>query len=124
MSALIAANLVLRFLLELAALFAAGFWGFSRFGDWPMKLLCGIGVPVLMAAAWGIFRVPGDGGPPLVVTPPQARLLLEVVFFGLAIWLLREAGQPTASNLLLVLVLINYAISWERTWAFLMGRGA
>ena len=66
-------NLVLRFLLELAALVAAGYWGFGAFDGWPLRVLAGIGVPFVLAAAWGVFRVPGDGGPPVVVVRFASR---------------------------------------------------
>lgn len=124
MSALFALNLGLRFLLELAALGAAGYWGFASFDGWPMKLLCGIGVPLVMAAAWGIFRVPGDGGPPLVTVPSQLRLALEFVFFALAVTLLHRAGQPGLAYGFIALLLVNYGIDHERTLRFLLGRGA
>lgn len=124
MSALYAINLGLRFVLELAALGAMGYWGFTGFDDWPAKLLLGIGLPLAMAAAWGIFRVPGDGGPPIVVTAPQVRLALEAVFFALAITLLHRASQHSLSYLFLALVVINYGIDHERTVRFLLGRGA
>lgn len=123
MSGLVAANLALRFLLELAALVAVGYWGFTSFPDWPMKLLAGIGLPLVMAAAWGIFRVPGDGGDPIVVVPTQVRLALEFVFFAVAVSLLHRSGQHWLAWAFLALVLVNYAIDYDRTIRFLAGRG-
>jgi hypothetical protein len=123
MSALVVANLALRFLLELAALGAAGYWGFTAFADWPLQLLAGIGLPLVMAAAWGIFRVPNDGGAPIVLVPPQLRLALEVVFFVLAVTLLHRTGQQRLAWVFLGLVLLNYAIDYDRTIRLLTGRG-
>jgi hypothetical protein len=117
------ANLVLRFLLELAALVAVGYWGFATQHALWLRLLCGIGLPVAMAAAWAVFRVPGDGGRAVVVTPPQARLGLEIVYFGLAVALLRAAGQGGAALLLLAILVLNYALDYRRTFALLSGRG-
>lgn len=122
MSVLVVANLALRFVLELAALVAVGYWGFTAFPDWLMKLLAGIGLPLVMAAAWGIFRVPGDGGDPIVVVPTQARLALEFVFFALAVMLLHRSGQHWLAWVLLGLVLLNYAIDYDRTLRLLTGR--
>jgi hypothetical protein len=61
-------NLALRFVLELVALFAIGYWGWTQHtGVW--QPLLGIGLPLLAAAAWGTFRVPDDPGKPLVTVP-------------------------------------------------------
>lgn len=49
-----AANLLLRFLLELSALAALGYWGFHVAGGIAGILLC-IGAPLLFAASWGLF---------------------------------------------------------------------
>ena len=50
------ANLTLRFLLELSALFALGRWGWSGRDD-GLRMLIGLGLPLAAAAAWGIFAV-------------------------------------------------------------------
>lgn len=122
MNPIFAANLVLRFLLELAGLWAAGYWGFTTFDTWPMKLLCGIGLPVLMATVWGVFRVPNDGGAPKVRVAPQVRLALEVVFFTLAVGLLALSGQAMLALVFVGLLVINYGILHDRTWRLLTGR--
>lgn len=122
MSPLIAANLGLRFLLELAGLAAAGYWGFATFDNWPMKLICGIGLPLVMATVWGVFRVPNDGGPPTVRVAPRVRLALEFVFFALAVGLLHRSGQETLSYVFVGLLLVNYGIMHDRTWRLLTGR--
>ncbi len=53
------ANLGLRFVLELSALTAVGFWGWARLEGLP-RWLHAVGVPLALAAAWGVFNVPGD----------------------------------------------------------------
>ena len=115
-------NAVLRFLLELAGLFAQGYWGFATQDNWALKLLFGLGIPIVMAALWGVFRVQHDGGPPVVEVAPQVRLLLEVAFFGLAIGLLCAAGLPTFALGLFVAVVINYGIDYRRTMALATGK--
>jgi Protein of unknown function (DUF2568) len=114
-------NAVLRFVLELAGIIAQGYWGFATQDNWALKLLFGLGVPVVMAAAWGVFRVPQDGGPPVVEVAPQVRLLLEAVFFALAIGLLYAAGQPVWALVFLVVLVINYGIDYRRTIALATG---
>jgi len=51
-------NLLVRFLLELCMLAAVGYWGFKTQTSWFMKILFGIGLPVLIAALWGMFIAP------------------------------------------------------------------
>lgn len=76
-----AANEAVRFLVELAALAAIGYWGFHDHSTWPAKFVLGIGGPLLIASAWAIWMAPqshrraGEG----------VRALLEVAIFGSAI---------------------------------------
>lgn len=115
-------NLVLRFFLELAALVAAGTWGFVALDNWALRILFGIGIPVVMAAAWGIFRVPGDGGPPVVAVGGRLRLLLEFVFFAVAVWLLAAAGYGNLALIFALVLVAHYAVGYERTLALLSNR--
>ena len=85
------AALGLRFLLELALLAALAFWGFTTPDGALLRILLGVGAPVLAAAAWGTFlspratlRVPG----PLLV-------ILEMALFAVAAIALNAAGQQT-----------------------------
>jgi hypothetical protein len=54
-----ALNLAVRFLLELAALYAFGRWGWNQRADF-MRYVLMIGLPLIAATLWGVFRVPGD----------------------------------------------------------------
>lgn len=56
-------NLALRFLLELCLLAAVGYWGFKTQSGLLMKILFGIGLPVLIAVLWGTFLAPGQSAP-------------------------------------------------------------
>ena len=62
------ANLALRFLLELAALYFIGRWGWIQ-GSGALRHVLAIGLPLFGAFFWGTFRVPGDGGAPRVQVP-------------------------------------------------------
>jgi len=106
-------NLALRFFLEIAALASMGFWGWNQF-DGAFSYVFGLGVPVIAAAAWGIFRVPGDGGQPLVRVPGTIRLLIEVLFFGFAAWCLFDAHAVSTGWLFAGTVVIHYLISYDR----------
>jgi hypothetical protein len=106
-------NLAFRFLLELVGLFAFGYWGWTQHGGvarWGWTL----GLPLAAAAAWGIFRVPGDPKEAVVAVPGFVRLLLEAVYFGLAIWAFYAAGQGTWGLVFGISVLIHYLVSYDR----------
>lgn len=106
-------NLLARFLLELLALAALGYWGYAAHdGAWRWLLM--VAAPVIAAAAWGIFRVPDDPGPAPVRLSGIGRLLLEAIFFGAAISALFAAGQPTFGTWFAAAVLVHYALSWDR----------
>jgi hypothetical protein len=58
MNALKLLNLAVRFLLELCMLAAVGYWGFKTGSGWFIKILLGIGAPLLIAVLWGMFAAP------------------------------------------------------------------
>jgi hypothetical protein len=116
-------NLALRFLLELGALAATGYWGW-RAGGGAWRFLLALGVPLLLAVAWGAFAVPGDpsrsGNAPVPV-PGIARLIMELAIFGFAAWALYAAGQPVLGLILAISVVAHYALSYDRV-AWLLRR--
>ena len=110
------ANLLLRFLLELAALIAMGFWGWKQ-GEGIYRYILALGIPLLLAAAWGTFAVPDDpsrSGAAPVVTPGIIRLILELAFFGFATWALYAIQQPRLSLALGLLIVLHYGLSYDR----------
>ena len=112
-------NLALRFLLELAALGSMGVWGWRTGEGWQRFLLAAL-VPVAAAVLWGVFAVPDDpsrsGGAPIAV-PGFGRLVLEAAVFGFGIWALKDSGFTRTSLLLGLVVLVHYALSYDRiTW--------
>jgi hypothetical protein len=107
------ANLVLRFLLELAALAALGYWGWVEHAGLS-RWLWTAGAVLTAAAIWGVFRVPGDGGPPVVAVAGWVRLAIEAVFFAAATAALLAAGQRTTAILFVSIVLAHYALSYDR----------
>lgn len=114
-------NLAARFFLEIAALAVMARWGWSLTQGWP-ALVPAILVPGVAASVWGVFRVPNDGGAPTVEVPGPARLLLEVVFFGTAVWMAaRTAGSAWALPLG-VGTILHYALSWDRVALLARGR--
>ena len=97
------ANLVLRFLLELAGLAAFGYWGFVAGADLRSKLLLGLGAPVLAAVLWGLFASPKAAVP----LPAPAKLAFEIAWFGAAAAGLAHAGRPAYAVVLVVVYAVN-----------------
>ena len=83
------ANLALRFLLELCVLAALVYWGFEVGQTTIVKIVLGIGAPVIASVVWALLGAPRARWHLKGVW----RLLLEVVFFGLPAVALFVAGQ-------------------------------
>lgn len=109
-------NLALRFLLEIAALVAIGYWGFRQHtGIW--RVLLGIGLPVIAATLWATFAVPDDpsrSGRAPVPIPGVLRLVLELSLFGLAAWALYTTGSSLLALILGSIIIVHYALSYDR----------
>ena len=109
-------NLLFRFLLEVVALIVAGIWTW-HLSDSVFSYVLGVGVPLLMAAVWGIFAVPDDpsrSGKTIIKTPGLIRLVLELAFFGFAYWALLALGWDAFSLVFGACVLVHYVISYQR----------
>ncbi|MGC5326004.1 YrdB family protein [Brevibacillus sp. SYSU BS000544] len=83
-------NLALRFLLELCALAAVGYWGFKTGSNVFLRYCLGIGAPLLIAVVWGALGSPNAP----ISLPPLPHLLLEIVIFGLPALALYAVGKP------------------------------
>jgi hypothetical protein len=106
-------NLALRFALELAGLWAYGYWGWRAHAGLA-RWLWTLGLPLLTATLWGVFRVDNEPNKAPVRVPGWVRLLLEVAYFGGAAWLLNAAGRPTWSLVFGLVVVFHYLISYDR----------
>jgi hypothetical protein len=109
-------NLAVRFLLEVAALLAIGYWGWST-GAGVLRFVLALGLPLIAALVWGTFRVPDDAsssGKAPVPIPGILRLVLELALFGFATWALNNAGAAWLSLMLGLVVLVHHFVSFDR----------
>jgi hypothetical protein len=109
-------NLTVRFVLELAALFAFGAWGFSA-SEGALRYFAAVLAPLVAAAAWGTFAVPGDpsrSGRAPVPIGGAARLLLEAAFFGTALLATWRLGRTTLAVAAGIVLAVHYVASHER----------
>lgn len=109
-------NLVLRFLLELAALAGFAFAGWRLF-DGRAAVVMAVLLPLVAAVAWGVFTVPDDpsrSGKSPVAVPGAIRLALELlVFFGGAA-AFAVAGAPVVAAVFAALIVLQLAFSGRR----------
>jgi hypothetical protein len=116
MSIEISPNLILRFLLELAALAGYIYWGWSTHSG-NSRYLWSIGLFLLVAVFWGVFRVPGDpssGGDVIIAVPGMVRLVIELLVFGGSAFLMYQSGREQYAYFFTVLVLIHYIVGYQR----------
>jgi hypothetical protein len=109
-------NLALRFILEITALIVFAIWGWNKGSGW-LGVVLAIGLPVFFATLWGVFAVkddPSRSGKTVVPTKGFLRLLLEILFFGLAALALFDLGFHIAGVAISILVLLHYAFSYDR----------
>jgi len=109
-------NLIIRFLLEIIALFSVGLWGWKQSDGW-LRFVLAIGIPIILAAIWGTFAVPNDpsrSGSAPIVTPWIIRLLIELGFFAFATWSVYDMGFSKISLALCITVVLHYILSYDR----------
>lgn len=106
-------NLALRFILELLALYIVGYWGYTK-GEGVYKYIFMLLIPLILATAWAVFRVPGDPGRAPVAVNGIIRLTIEASVFGIAVFALFDTGYDKYGWILLAVLIVHYAISYDR----------
>ena len=101
-----AANLAARFLLELCALGALGYWGFQTGDGTFTRIGLGVGAPLLAAVVWAPLVSPNA---PVRVALP-IHLALQAVVFGSAAVALAAAGHPRLGVALAAAAVVNWAL--------------
>lgn len=109
-------NLMVRFLMEVAAIAALGIWGWKQGTDWD-RFLWAILLPILFMTVWGVFAVPGDpsrsGSAPIPISG-RTRLLLELGIFCCAAWAIYDTGFLKIALVYSIICLLHYIVSYDR----------
>jgi hypothetical protein len=111
-----ALNLVVRFLLELSALFVMGWWGWRQRGD-GWRIVLAVAIPIVAASLWGVFAVPNDpsrSGSAPVPIPGVLRIVLELAFFAWAAWSLYDLGFSRSAAFFGTIAVVHYLVSFDR----------
>lgn len=98
----------LFFLLELAGLAAFSYWGFHFNGSSLLKVILGIGTPILVAVFWGMFVAPKANFPVTTLV----RIILQIIIFGLAALALRFSGKPELALLFTGIAVIEMILMY------------
>jgi hypothetical protein len=109
-------NLTLRFVLELAALAAMGYWGW-QLTTGGLRVLLAVAIPITAAILWAASAVPGDpsrSGSAFFATPGAIRLIFELAYFAFAVWALYATGYSKLAAIMGTVVVIHYAVSYDR----------
>lgn len=106
MAMLKAANLAVRFLLELCLLAALGWSGFQLAEPASLNVALAVIAPLLAALVWGAFVAPRAR----IVVPDWAWLAIQLLLFGLAIAGLAATGQSRLAAGFAVAVAINLSL--------------
>ena len=103
MDALKSINLAVRFLLEFCVLAALGYWGFKTSSGWFLKILLGIGAPLLIAVIWGMFGAPKAN----LQLHGFILLALEMVVFGSGVAALFATKNYSLAWVFAVIIVVN-----------------
>ncbi len=110
-------NLVFRFVLELCSYIAIGFWGWHQ-ADGLLAGTLALVIPLGLALIWGTFAVPNDPSratQPAVSIPGWLRLIIEVLFFGFAMFSLFAVGiHPVVFWAFLGCLVLHHILSYRR----------
>ena len=96
-------NLAGRFMLELAAIGAVGYWGFQVAAAVPLRLALGVGAAAVLIAFWALVVAPTADN----AIPADLRILIGSFVLLLAAGALALAGQPTLAVTFTVAVVVN-----------------
>jgi len=92
-----------RFLLEIAALIALGYWGFTTGQTLLTKILLSLGAPLLIGLIWSRFGSPGAATP----LSGLSRRLVAIAIFGLAVLGLAAADQRSLAITFAMIFSVN-----------------
>ncbi|MDN0189802.1 YrdB family protein [Bacillus subtilis] len=110
------ANLLLRFILEIAALISIGVFAWISF-DGYFKYVLTLVLPIAVMIVWSVFAVPHDpsrSGQTVIPVNGITRLVIELLIFAMAVAALYFSHFKPVGIIFLCLIILHYIISAER----------
>ncbi|WP_416723636.1 YrdB family protein [Bacillus stercoris] len=110
------ANLLLRFILEIAALISIGVFAWISF-DGYFKYVLTLVLPIAVMIVWSVFAVPHDpsrSGQTVIPVNGVTRLVIEILIFAMAVVALYFSHLKPVGIIFLCLIILHYIISAER----------
>ncbi|MEO7016979.1 MAG: YrdB family protein [Leifsonia sp.] len=99
-------NDILRFLLELFAIFSLGFWGFVAWAL-PWNIVVGILAPAIAVVLWALFRSPKA----VFRIDPFGRAVVEIVVMAAAAFGWWGLGQPIVAIVFAAIAAVSGVIN-------------
>ncbi|KDN91233.1 hypothetical protein EF87_19945 [Bacillus amyloliquefaciens] len=109
-------NLLLRFLLEVAALIFIGLFAWSHFNGF-LKYVLTLVLPIVAMLIWTVFAVPNDSsrsGQTVIAVNGVIRLIIELLIFAIAVAAIYFSDLKTVSIIFFCLIILHYIASVER----------
>jgi hypothetical protein len=103
-----ATTTVVAFGLELAVYAAVSYWGFTASRRWPVRVLAGLGMPLLFILVWSLFGAPSASHP----QHGASRAVLEVLWFGGGALALVVRGRRRLAAAFVIAYLLSTAAQW------------
>ena len=112
MNVLKSLNLLVRFILELCMLAAVGYWGFTTQSGWAMRIILGIGLPVLLILIWSLFMAPRA----LYPLHGISHVILSLILLGSGAVALFASGQTGLGWIYAITLIVNQVllIVWKQ----------
>ncbi|OIS56531.1 hypothetical protein A4A36_08030 [Bacillus subtilis] len=110
------ANLLLRFILEIAALISIGVFAWISFNGY-FKYVFTLVLPIAVMIVWSVFAVPHDpsrSGQTVIPVNGITRLVIELLIFAMAVAALYFSHLKPVGIIFLCLIILHYIISAER----------
>ena len=101
-----------RFILEMCALAAVGYWGWLTGNAVVTKVLLAAGAVILLAVVWAVFRADADA---VVEVSTGLRVLIEVVAFAVATAALVTVGRLRFAVIFALVAAINEVLNYTLT---------
>jgi hypothetical protein len=104
------ANLAVRFILEMGALVALGYWGWKT-GDGGMKWVLAVGSVIAAVVVWSLFVSPD----PTIELARPVRLAIEFVVWAAAASALWATGLHIVAVAFIVIAVVSGTLNfiWE-----------